>query len=865
MFMFNKNNALPGSRQSSVDSLVTDPSTSTSTSDAWISQSSGTSSYGELPSPEDREHLHSAKRNSVFNLRSRSNTATSTTPSMTSLSSSMMSASHSKRFSQDYRHLPGQSFMDGGKRSLFTRSRRGRRSSGQFAVEENEEADFSMKRSSVLRKSRRGQNPPESPAQALKHRISSPFGFQHLTHTDRQQFAALEQASDNDLVAEFRAVRASQAPRRGLTGIKADDLHFRNFSSENLAAQEPRAATSLGFRSPPGSPGSSQNWREQDSPVQDGKGIRMSRSVESFSQPGVRPRTHRHTQSANPPPPRVSSRLALTRIEDLPEEPADAPASAPPDLPASKRQSGIWDMFSPLTSPAYSEKLATIADDPTSLGYAVTTPDDSAIQPLTPPFSPALEDVQEEERFVSPRPAPRPPLRSPMSPFSESFSFRGTQRSSIARSNSRTSSYTSPKTAGQRNTMTRPLSQMSDTLGAPASPTYTRRSSIRRSPPARRKSNTWRVIEECWEDDVDFIYDNALEADCDFDWDRNSEDGYFEDRDRTPEQQDHKRSTSISDDEPTLQTKFFPGAFRPSLLVPSPYSVPELESRSALSASTTDTGLQTPSDIFDSVHSRKHMSNEPEGFSLTPSLLVPSEFKEHVPHEEMYNDILADYEGSDRHYPLIDASQSVSSSSRSSHVRSSKRSSYDSSLMSSGQTSGSWSSPARRSASSAGSLPELVHSRRARRDFNLMVDQLSEQVASIESFDEGDMVDDNDTTPPGRPSQDRTFFASQAGSHPAAPDFRASIEGEVRASLELARQGSTRSSRTPAQHHKYASSEGTAQLLGQQQPAAEKQRPKSRSRATSSSNVVRGNKQAYLSLFPTPPKTPLSPLHSPRV
>lgn len=402
---------------------------------------------------------------------------------------------------------------------------------------------------------------------------------------------------------------------------------------------------------------------------------------------------------------------------------------------------------------------------------------------------------------------------------------------------------------------------MSETLG---STTITRRASIRRPPASRRKSNTWRVIEESWEDDIDYIYDNALEADCDFDWDRASDDGAYEDRDRTPEQQDHLRPSSatsqgtqtasvVSDDEHIPRARFFPGAFRPSLLVPCASSVPELESRSAISASTAESGAHTPCDFFNSLE--HHQSQFSEGYNLNPTLLAPPEFKDEVNHEEMYHDLLAEYESSDRHFPLLDATRSIASSTRSSHVRSSKRSSYDSSLMSCGQGSGSWSSPMRRSASSSGSLPELVHSRRARRDFSVMVDQLSEQVASFASFGEDDdECDDNDTTPPGRVSQDRTFFASEEDEQ-QQNDVIPSIEVEVRASLELARQGSTRSTRAPL-HHKYASSDGVAKLMASPLPATPEspQGPKTRGRSASSSNAVRGNRQPYLSLFPSPPK-----------
>ncbi|KAF2679592.1 hypothetical protein K458DRAFT_393720 [Lentithecium fluviatile CBS 122367] len=879
MFTHNKTNTLPASRQSSVDSLVTVPSSSTSASDLWVSQCSTASSYGDLPSPERHTGTAPGKRSSVFNLRSRSNTATSTTSSFVSIAPPSMAAhdGSSRRSSQDLRHFTGHSFMElnAGRRSLF-RGKKGKRLSGSlspsFSSPDIDEADAGTKRTSVLRKNRRPNNLSERSTSDLKHRISSPFDFQHLTHTDRHQFASLQEASENELVVEFSAVRASQAPRRDLTGIKAQDLHFKNFSSEGLAADS-RSTSTLGYRSAPISPNLHEQQQQPGTSPEEssGKALRLSRSVESFSRPGVTPRSHRHTQSANPPP-RVSSRLPLEPIHDTPEN-TEAKLARPfsPNT-RNNRQSGVWDKLGPLNLDSAGGQLPTMVEESDYVGHAFTTPDNSAC-PMTPPFSPALEDVAEEpERFVDPRPAPLPPFKSPKSPKSptfDSFSFSN-PRSPIAKSRDRKNSYQSPKSASQRHSMTRPMSQMSDTL---ASPGVVRRGSIRRVPTIRRKSNTWRAIEESWEDDIDYIYDNALEADCDFDWDRASVDGAFEDRDRTPEQQDHKRisiaashdtqtSSLVSDEEAGPYTNFYPGSVRPSLFVPSVSSVPELESRSAISMSTADGSVQTPSDLY--IPSRQYPFIEGDGPAPSPSFFVPKDFKEQVSREDMYADLLADYEETEGQFPFLEPSQSVSSSTRSSHVRSSKRSSYDSSLMSSGQGSGSWTSGTRRSASSAGShgsLPDLVHSsRHARRDFTTMVDRLSEQVASFASFGEDiEENEDDETTPPGHASQERTFFASD-DEQPETKEKRTSIENEVRSSLELARRGSARSTRAPFQYHKHASSDSAAKMLAS--ASLERQASiKSRSRAASSSNAQRKNREQYLSLFPTPPTH--SPLASP--
>jgi len=401
------------------------------------------------------------------------------------------------------------------------------------------------------------------------------------------------------------------------------------------------------------------------------------------------------------------------------------------------------------------------------------------------------------------------------------------------------------------------MSQMSDTLG---SPVLSRRSSVRRSPPPhRRQSSTWKVLDDSWEDDVDFMYDNALEAGCDWDWDHASEEN--QDRELTPGREtersveDSRAASTPFEEDHTLRTRFFPNAFRPSLLVPSSSSVPELESRSAISTSTADTGLHTPSDYFQTTMvAAPSPFVEADGFTLTPSLLVPQDFKEQSMREELYEDLLSEYESSDRHFALLDASQSVSSSARNSHIRSSKRSSYDSSLVST-QGSGSWSSPVRRSASSAGSLPELVHSRRARKNFDMMVDHLSEQVASFASFGEDEHTEneDDDVTPPANQTAnntDRTFFAS---------DEEDSQDQDSHQYVTPSTSEDNSSRQSAQAHHKHAASDSAAKLLSFSSAQQDSDIPKSRKRAASSSNAFRANRPANLSLFPPPPRHMMPP------
>jgi hypothetical protein len=699
--------------------------------------------------------------------------------------------------------------------------------------------------------------------QNLKDRISSPFGFQHLTHTDRHQFATLRQVSKDELVAEYWAVRAAQAPRRDLTGIKAEDLHTGSHSSPALGLKD----VSMGSE-----PISKQEEHVQSLVTPTTRPtLRSARSVESFSRPGVpgvKPQLHRHTQSANAPP-RSSSRSHMTPMNCLPEDSAVAQRS-PPAARRPSRQSGNWEHFA-LSPSSPSGQLSTMTEEADYVGHALTTPDNSAIHPNSPPFTPGLDDVAEEpERFVSPRAAPQPPVQDSKphkSPSFDSFSF-SKQQSPIAKSYDRRSPYTSPKSSNQMTTTRRSSSQISDTLGSPG---LSRKPSVSSPPTTRTKSNnTWRVIEESWEDDIDYIYDNALEADCDFDWDSKSFGRRSEDVDRTAEQQVHNQTSSATcyttksqflspAKKPVTHNKFTQGAKRPVLVVPSANHAPE--PRSAVSTSTIETpGAHTPSDFYNPLADAGYSSHLAEGFCLTPSLLIPQDFKNELAQEENYDDLFEDYEESDRHFPLIETN-----STRSSHVRSSKRSSDDSSFMSSGQASGSWTSGVRRSASSSGSLPELVHSsRHARENFNSVVDHLSQQVASFTSFDEhDDEKNEANMTPPGHTSQQRTFFAFDDEQVEEDHFRQASVKDGVKNSLELARQGSTRS-RAPLPNHKYSNSDGATKMLmsASSQTAPERQPPtKSRHRAASSSNVQRKPREKYFNLFPTPPRH--SPLSTP--
>ncbi len=516
----------------------------------------------------------------------------------------------------------------------------------------------------------------------------------------------------------------------------------------------------------------------------------------------------------------------------------------------------------PYSSPSMSGQLPTMTEESDFVGHALTTPDNSAIHAVTPPFSPGLEDVAEEptEKYVHPRRAPSPPdmaLYKSESPTFDSFSFSSPQ-SPVARSRSYRVSYSSPTREGSLKSYKHPIANTQELSMSPTLPSLVRRPSVRKPSASSRKFSNCRDVEESWEDEIDYIYDNALEADCDHDWDNNGQSAVQKNKESTSKSSQTVRTSyfarpcsSIYEEDMAAEYQYYPSSLHLSPYVRKISSIPELEPRSAVSSSTAESGVRTPSDIFIPPNTRKASLGEAIGFALTPSLLVPQDFKEEVARNTMYSDILAEYEDSSSHFPFFDATCSTATSARSSRLQSSQRSSNDSSLMSGEQPSESWFG-ARQSGGSSGSLPELVHSsRHARRNLDTMIDRLSEQVASLSAID-----DDEEAITQSYVSPGCTFLASD-------DEGATSTEDVMKNSLELVRQGSTHSARIPHYTHTYASSDGAAKMLTQPASQAPERQPltTSRSRAASSSQVQRGARNQQFSLFPSPPSR--SPLASP--
>lgn len=331
----------------------------------------------------------------------------------------------------------------------------------------------------------------------LKRLISDPFDFHHLTHTSPAQFRSLDKTREVDLVTEFSAIRASQKPEAGLKGIRAEDIHFRDFSSsEDLTNYEP-----VTTQERPSSV-------ESVSPTSHASRARSeSRVFENFSRPMPRyPRADSTT-----PPSATSSKLASS-----------------PDMsePAPRAIDEILGLHSPQTYPEHvystaeeAEKISASMAQITlegifQLNGGVHARAGSSANTLTSD----LEDVPEEEEEVncwrdSPELSPRLPACRSSSSLNQ-LSARAL------------SSIPNPKSRFPACIADELSTKFSNALGSPTLPQYRlfqegtledqTEEAAKESPIA--KTVVYEDISESWDDDIDFCYEHAAESNCNFDW-----------------------------------------------------------------------------------------------------------------------------------------------------------------------------------------------------------------------------------------------------------------------------------------------------------------------------------------------------------
>ncbi|KAB5558406.1 hypothetical protein GE09DRAFT_1221519 [Coniochaeta sp. 2T2.1] len=427
----------------------------------------------------------------------------------------------------------------------------------------------------------------DTTAPEKRYQISVPYNFQHVTHTHKDHAPGTQRRSRMGSVAEY------------------NEAQFADFSSEALPLPEAGEHPFLAHPPP---------YIAQISPRRQ---LHHTRSQEQLRAPPPRPPRSpvEPEYAANPPvpPPRVSSRISM-RYDGF-----DPLASA--------------DLDRPLTSGGFRHpRPFGLPEDTTSPPISPRTvlPTDNANWPLPSPSGPTydsfLAGVPEEDE----NPAVIRPSRASIA--SNSSSLRASQSVPLLR---QMSSSQGPKSPGIR----RPPSAASDTLG---------RLDLLAAQRALKAALTEgggadEVERESWEDDIDYCYEHEAEADCDFAWDRPSLDISRDGDTVTPVEGDRRQNPRVD--------------VSSAMLAPGQLDMPALSPCSQASTTTAQEAI-TPTVTIprasnfslpkrEPVHSQRFLHvrkssdassfKESHGFTLSPSLLIPADYREQMQAHESGN------------------------------------------------------------------------------------------------------------------------------------------------------------------------------------------------------------------------------------
>jgi hypothetical protein len=376
----------------------------------------------------------------------------------------------------------------------------------------------------------------------LKRSISHPFDFHHVTHTQPRHFERLDRGSQNELITEFIAIRAAQRPKSTLQGIHADDLDNAGHAKQSDTEAQGHSAPVPALHSSVGDRKVSVSSRSPPTSPGCSNGIRPTPSIENFSRPAPW-----SPKSPTLPPPRISSRnipdcsplpsVAVTKITGKTD---GTPVAQLPNDTQSRRD----------PNPTENEPQLAVT-------HAITTVDGSAM-PL------GIQTVPTPSRDV-------------MSGSTADARTREAQCSALSTTPPlhHTSSFQTTKILAQQNHQHHPKNYQGAAETRPGS---------------LRSQGT-----DQWEDVVDYCYEQAAEADCNFDWSQKTVyvDVDLESTDAPPLEGDLVgEPASSTDDQPLtprdLEPRPRPGAFHlpriPSMndnqrRLTSEKSVKELEDR----------------------------------------------------------------------------------------------------------------------------------------------------------------------------------------------------------------------------------------------------------------------------------------------
>ena len=563
---------------------------------------------------------------------------------------------------------------------------------------------------------------------ADKPEISEPFNFTHLTHTHAEHFQEIDKADHHNLANEFAVIRATQVPQRELQGIKAESLLSKNTQSEPTSPtrQTPYLPSFT-------SPVKSTYCDRLENP----DAAQTAHHADYFSQPPFTSEPHRFTTMPRPPR-RPAPRAAVSAAPDFFTDGHQAPLQQQFPFSTTNYPDPPTDTaVTPLSHQSLSPNNA-FQDFDFSVVHAVTTPDDSAF-PLSPSRirvpGAELADVPEEDERTT---ATHSRTSTPISSLRHAKSFPSTRPSSQSRS---------PRKVHGR-TLDTAEPHVENVAQSEASLPFVGESfeDIPEQPSlSKRLSYKFSAFDSCWEEDIDYCYEHAAEADCEFDWDRVSiKDGTAKNTVTLDDCLVESRAQSVSEgyedvSYPTTSSESLSNESSRLPRLHTSLSVPPLSS--ANSAKSPSIGsLATPATPSYSLHSPQPygLSNRTflgstDTLDISPPLPGYLGSSSAVLSEDIYDNLFHNKSSTEVDLPLHSlrlgplASQDVSP--RSSRSPISKCDSQESFMLS---RSSSVRYP--QSCDSFGSVPDLVHSNKTSRDrLDLTAEQMADLAATIKA------------------------------------------------------------------------------------------------------------------------------------
>ena len=490
---------------------------------------------------------------------------------------------------------------------------------------------------------------------AKKFQISEPYNFQHVTHTPKDNPPSVRRSSRAAVAAEFSQMQSPPLPTAGgaLHGLRASDLHYADHTPESFHTYqgEPMAEEPEIYAQPSLTRRRSVRGRAFSPPRRLVRNLSEDQLVMS---PPPRPPRSPLDPPAMPhppiPPPRLSSRasIAYDSAEPIPRPLTSGSYRQPRNL-------SIDEDFPSPPSTAYSPRGGELDSIAESRFSRMISPADDANWPLISPtnLSPergqTLANVPEEdENSFQAR-------RSRASVASNSSSLRGSQSVPMLRHLS----------LRQEKAHRRQSSGGSETLGSLFAAGMALKASMEESNAADA------LARESWEDDIDYCYDHAAEADCEYAWERPSLDLIREDENATP--MFHLPTIESCDVSPST-------AHPPQFDLPALSPASQLSHMTAqeaitptMSAPSRASNFSMPRQDPNLLHVRRESAafsfKESQGFTLSPTLLIPNDFQ----HQMMIAEVDEEDHGSPNfaYHPFGETTLNMESSKLLVHARSS--------------------------------------------------------------------------------------------------------------------------------------------------------------------------------------------------